>query len=61
MLKGQKVSFVIHDSLLKDFIYGTGVLVLNVFGKLWRIKPDQNPRLSGSDLQLHEIDIRKVA
>lgn len=61
MVTGQKVSFKIYDDLFKDFVYGTGKVKSRLHGKLWTITPDENPRLSGRDLRLHENSIRKVA
>ena len=51
---GQRVNFRIYDSLFKDIIDGTGILSNNIFGRLWRIKPDKHARLSGGEVQVHE-------
>lgn len=50
------MSFVIVDKLLGDF-HGKGVLVQNIYGRLWRIKPQRHKRLSGKTLTLHEDSI----
>lgn len=55
MTKGQTVKFQIDDDkLLGDVIFGVGVLVERVFGKLWLISPEPHVRLSGDSLMIHE-------
>ena len=54
MKKGQRVIFWIYDSLFKDYIKGTGVVLSRYFCNLWDVKPDMNRRLSGKTLRLHE-------
>ncbi len=54
MKEGQRVGFKMSDDLFKDWISGTGRLTSHVFRKLWMILPDENPRLSGGEVQVHD-------
>ena len=54
MILGQQVKFKIRDRLFRDVIEATGVVISHVYGKLWNIKPDSNPRLSGDSVFVHE-------
>lgn len=60
MRTGQKVGFRIWDSLFACWIWGSGVLTTHLYGKLWRIRPDANRLLSGSEVQVHENAIWRV-
>ena len=52
--KGQKVVFMMYDSLFKSIISATGTIVSKVYGKIWLIKPDKHEILSGSNVQAYE-------
>lgn len=54
MRVGQRVIFTMYDNLFKDIIAASGVLIRNIYGKLWRIQPDKRDRLSGRVVQVHE-------
>ena len=54
MKTGDFVKFKIYDTLFKDVIEATGVVISPVYGKLWNIKPDSNLRLSGDSDFVHE-------
>ena len=58
MEEGWTISFTMYDNLFKDVIKATGVIVNRVFGKLWNISPDVHPRLSGSNVIIHENFIK---
>jgi len=60
MKKGQTVNFEFYDNLFSDVVYGTGILVHNLFGKLWTILPAFHERLSGEALLIHENFITEV-
>lgn len=57
MKSSQQIKFKLYDSLFKDIIDATGVLVENIYGGLWLIKPDAHERLSGENVIIHEINI----
>lgn len=55
MQVGDKVSFIVHDSLFKDEFYCTGTISRNWTGKLWKIKTDPHGRLlKNAELLEHE-------
>lgn len=59
MFVGQPINFTIYDRLLDMDIEGTGVLVSNVYGKLWRIQPHKHTLLSGGIVLVHENKIEE--
>lgn len=60
MFEGQRVHFVINDHLRKSLVRGTGVVIKHVFGKLWRIPPDENALLSGEPVLAHEDGLEEI-
>ena len=54
MTEGERIKVAIYDSLFKDYIISTGVLLRRVYKGLWMFRPDKNRRLNGNDMQIHE-------
>ena len=52
--EGQAIKVSIYDNFFKDYFIATGVLLTNIYGKLWLLKPDKHRRLSGIDIHIHE-------
>lgn len=48
------VHFKVYDSLFKDWIDCVGYVTGNMYGKLWNILPDWNPRILGTRMIVHE-------
>jgi hypothetical protein len=57
---GDRITFTIKDNLVKDVIKCTGIIKRHIFGRLWLVTPDSNPRLSGIDMQIHESWVKEA-
>lgn len=61
MSPGETVKFRQYDGLFERYVDGEGVLLNNIWGKLWRIIAKGQPGFADGVVQIHEDDIKAIS